>query len=129
MLVAALGMLAKHFEHSAKQVEPTIAEHHGRIVKLMGDGALVESVDATECAVAIQKGIAERQEEVREDQRICLSDRHQHRRHHHRGGGVASCRTLAFVPLPGKSGDTGRIPGRISLPPQPGTARELLQAG
>jgi class 3 adenylate cyclase len=38
--------------------EPLIAEHHGRTVKLMGDGALVtfESVvDAVGCAVAIQR--------------------------------------------------------------------------
>ena len=34
---------------------PKVAEHHGRIVKLMGDGALVEFasvVDAVNCAVA-----------------------------------------------------------------------------
>ncbi len=38
--------------------EPTLARHHGRIVKLMGDGALIEfasAVDATECAIALQK--------------------------------------------------------------------------
>ena len=37
--------------------EPKVAEHHGRIFKLMGDGALVEfasPVHATECALAIQ---------------------------------------------------------------------------
>jgi adenylate cyclase len=54
-------------------IEPKIAEHHGRTVKLMGDGALVEFasvVDAVECAVAIQEGIAERQAELPEDQRI-----------------------------------------------------------
>jgi adenylate cyclase len=56
-------------------IEPTIAAHHGRIVKLLGDGALVEfasAVDAVECAVAIQRGVAERQEDVREEQRIAF---------------------------------------------------------
>ena len=56
-------------------IEPKIAEHHGRIVKLMGDGALVEFasvVDAVECAVAIQNGAAERQAELPEDQRIAF---------------------------------------------------------
>ncbi len=36
-------------------LEPLIAEHHGRVVKLMGDGLLVEFasiVDALTCAVA-----------------------------------------------------------------------------
>jgi class 3 adenylate cyclase len=40
-------------------IEPVIGEHHGRVVKLMGDGMLVEfasAVDAVGCAVAIQKG-------------------------------------------------------------------------
>jgi adenylate cyclase len=56
-------------------VEPTIAEYHGRIVKLMGDGILVEFasvVDAVECAAAIQKGISERQGEVPVDQRVAF---------------------------------------------------------
>ncbi len=42
---------------------PKVAEHHGRIVKLMGDGALVEFssvVDAVACAVAMQRAIAGR---------------------------------------------------------------------
>ncbi|MBE1283174.1 MAG: hypothetical protein GJ676_07665 [Rhodobacteraceae bacterium] len=40
--------------------DPEIAKHNGRIVKLMGDGALVEFasvVDAVACAIAIQTGI------------------------------------------------------------------------
>ena len=56
-------------------IEPKIAEHHGRVAKLMGDGALVEFasvVDAVECAVAIQSGVAERQAELPEDRRIAF---------------------------------------------------------
>ncbi len=40
-------------------VHPTIGEHHGRIVKLMGDGLLVEfasAVHAVGCAIALQGG-------------------------------------------------------------------------
>jgi class 3 adenylate cyclase len=39
-------------------IDPTIAVHSGRIVKLMGDGALVEfasAVDAVTCAIEIQR--------------------------------------------------------------------------
>ena len=48
-------------------IDPLLAEHHGRIVKLMGDGAIVEFgsvVDAVVCAVAVQRGVAARQEGV-----------------------------------------------------------------
>jgi adenylate cyclase len=44
-------------------VDPTIAEHKGRIVKTTGDGMLVEfasSVDAVTCAIAIQQKMVER---------------------------------------------------------------------
>jgi class 3 adenylate cyclase len=56
-------------------IDPLLAEHHGRIVKLMGDGAIAEFasvVDAVACAVAVQKGVAERQAEVPAGQRIVL---------------------------------------------------------
>jgi adenylate cyclase len=38
--------------------KPTLAEHNGRLVKLMGDGALIEfasAVDAVTCALALQR--------------------------------------------------------------------------
>ena len=53
--------------------EPEIARHHGRIFKLMGDGLLAEFgsvVDAVECAVGLQRGLAERNAAVADDQRI-----------------------------------------------------------
>jgi TolB-like protein/class 3 adenylate cyclase/rhodanese-related sulfurtransferase/Flp pilus assembly protein TadD len=42
-------------------IDPLLAKHHGRIVKLMGDGAIAEFgsvVDAVSCAVAVQKEAA-----------------------------------------------------------------------
>src|SRR5689334_7548442 len=54
-------------------IEPLIAEHHGRVVKLVGDGALCEFasvVDAVRCAVLIQQGMAEREAEVAVAERI-----------------------------------------------------------
>ena len=54
-------------------IDPLLAEHKGRIVKLMGDGAIVEFasvVDAVACAVAIQKAVADRQAKTPADRRI-----------------------------------------------------------
>jgi TolB-like protein/class 3 adenylate cyclase/Flp pilus assembly protein TadD len=48
----------------AEVIDPLLSEHKGRIVKLMGDGVLVEFhsvVDAVACAVAIQSGVARHQ--------------------------------------------------------------------
>ncbi len=58
------GTLARLKAHRKGLVEPLVAEHRGRIVKLMGDGALCEFasvVDAVACAVAIQRGLARRE--------------------------------------------------------------------
>ena len=57
----------------AALIDPTIAEHRGRMVKLMGDGALVEFasvVDAVECAVVIQRSVVDRNAAVPEGKRI-----------------------------------------------------------
>ena len=67
------GTLERLKDHRKAFIEPLIAEHHGRIVKLMGDGALCEFgsvVDAVQCAVLIQQGMAEREADTPEDQRI-----------------------------------------------------------
>ena len=54
-------------------IDPTVAVHHGRVVKRTGDGALVEFrsvVDAVRCAVEMQNGMVERNAGVPEDRRI-----------------------------------------------------------
>src|ERR1700688_2574458 len=54
-------------------IDPTIAVHHGRIVKRTGDGALVEFrsvVDAVRCAIEVQNAMVERNAGVPEDRRI-----------------------------------------------------------
>src|SRR3954471_19724650 len=60
------GTIARLQAVRAELIDPLIARHHGRIVKLMGDGALLvfESVvDAVACAVAIQTAVAQRNAE------------------------------------------------------------------
>jgi TolB-like protein len=64
----------RHLTELRQQVlEPLIAEHHGRVVKLMGDGLLVEFasvVDAVTCAVAWQNDVAAQEAETDEDRRL-----------------------------------------------------------
>ena len=73
MEIDEAGTLGALKAHREALIDPAIAEHHGRIVKLMGDGSLVEFasvVDAVACALAIQEGMAERNAEVPEERRI-----------------------------------------------------------
>ena len=54
-------------------IDPTIAVHHGRVVKRTGDGAIVEFrsvVDALRCATEIQNAMVERNSGLPDDQRI-----------------------------------------------------------
>jgi adenylate cyclase len=54
-------------------IDPTIAVHHGRVVKRTGDGAIVEFrsvVDAVSFAIEIQRAMLERNTEVAPDKRI-----------------------------------------------------------
>ncbi len=56
------GTLAALKAHRGELIDPTIAEHNGRIVKTTGDGMLVEFasvVDAVASAVAIQRAMTE----------------------------------------------------------------------
>ena len=58
------GTLARLNSMRRELIDPAIAAHSGRIVKVMGDGALVEfasAVDAVTCAVAIQRQLRERE--------------------------------------------------------------------
>jgi len=57
------GTLARLKALRRDLIDPQIAAHSGRIVKLMGDGVLVEfgsAVDAVACAIEIQKHVRER---------------------------------------------------------------------
>lgn len=67
------GTLQRFTELRHQSLEPLIAEHHGRIFKLMGDGLLVEFasvVDALLCAAAWHKSVAAAEATVDEGKRL-----------------------------------------------------------
>ncbi len=54
-------------------IDPTIAVHHGRVVKRIGDGILIEFrsvVDAVRCAIEVQNGMVERNAGLPPERRI-----------------------------------------------------------
>jgi adenylate cyclase len=54
-------------------IDPTIALHHGRVVKRTGDGSIIEFrsvVDAVRCAIEVQTGMVERNVGLPPDKRI-----------------------------------------------------------
>ena len=54
-------------------IDPTIAVHHGRVVKRTGDGSIIEFrsvVDAVNCAIEVQRAMVERNAGVAPDKRI-----------------------------------------------------------
>jgi adenylate cyclase len=54
-------------------IDPTIAVHHGRVVKRTGDGSIIEFrsvVDAVRCAIEMQNGMVERNAGVPPERRI-----------------------------------------------------------
>ncbi len=67
------GTLAALKAHREEFIEPKIADHNGRLVKLMGDGALVEFasvINALACAAELQSGMAERNRQTTDGPRI-----------------------------------------------------------
>src|SRR5687767_10248190 len=67
------GTLAALKVHRKELVDGKIAEHQGRIVKLTGDGMLVEFpsvVNAVACAAEIHRGMCGRNHKVAQDRRI-----------------------------------------------------------
>ena len=68
-----VGTLTALREHRAELIDPCIADHQGRIVKLTGDGMLVEFasvVSAVDCAVDIQRDMRVRNATIPEERRI-----------------------------------------------------------
>jgi class 3 adenylate cyclase/pimeloyl-ACP methyl ester carboxylesterase len=67
------GTIARQKRHRAELIDPTIAKHHGRIVKTTGDGMLVEFVsvvDAVRSAIEIQHAMKTREADSPEATRI-----------------------------------------------------------
>jgi len=67
------GTRARFNAHLTELIEPAIASHRGRIVKTTGDALLVEFasvVDAVQCAIGFQSGMAERNGEEPDDRQI-----------------------------------------------------------
>ena len=67
------GTLARLRTHRRELINPEITEHKGRIVKTTGDGILIEFpsvVEAVACAVAVQRGMVDRNAGTPEEQQI-----------------------------------------------------------
>jgi adenylate cyclase len=69
------GTLAALKARRAEMLQPIVAKHQGRVVKLMGDGVLIEfasAVNAVSCAVALQSAMAEANASLPENKHIVL---------------------------------------------------------
>jgi adenylate cyclase len=67
------GTLERLKRHRAQILDPLMAEHGGRVVKLLGDGTLAEFasvVAAVTCSLAIQDAMSRTEAELDHDQRI-----------------------------------------------------------
>ena len=67
------GTLARVREHRTTRLEPTLARYGGRLIKLIGDGALVEfasAVDALSAAIEFQQAVNEVDPDRPETERV-----------------------------------------------------------
>jgi adenylate cyclase len=65
--------LAVFKSHRRELIDPLIDQHRGRIFKTTGDGMLIEFasvVDAVRCAIVVQRGMEDRNANLREGERI-----------------------------------------------------------
>ena len=69
------GTLAALAERRKEILEPLVVKYHARIVKVMGDGVLIEfasAVNAVACAVELQDGMKAANADLPEDRKIVL---------------------------------------------------------
>ena len=69
------GTLAALKSRRTEILKPLVSKHHGRIIKVMGDGVLVEfssAVEAVSCAVALQEAMAVANEGAEDYRRVVL---------------------------------------------------------
>ena len=81
------GTLTALKRHRETVFDPAVAAHNGRIVKLIGDGTIVEFgsvVDAVNCALSVQRSGASPRDHSASQPDHCAPNRHQPRRCHHR---------------------------------------------
>ncbi len=69
------GTLAALKQRRATVLRPLVQQHNGRIFNYTGDGVLVEfasAVNAVRCAIELQRGMADANDGVSDERRICL---------------------------------------------------------
>src|SRR5438067_8017861 len=69
------GTLAVLKSRRSEVLQPVVSKYRGRIIKLMGDGVLIEfgsAVDAVECAIQIQQAMETANAGLQKDRRIML---------------------------------------------------------
>src|SRR5690349_16278307 len=69
------GTLVALKERWCNVFTPLVTQHHGRVVRVMGDGVLVEfasAVNAVQCGIDLQKRMGELNVGLPEDRRVVL---------------------------------------------------------